>query len=75
MGTFKQWLGGMISASSGAMAGAFGASFAAPDSFNIYSTEGRMKLVTVAIFAMVPAVLSYLAKSPLPGVENKDGRS
>lgn len=68
MGTFKGWLGGIISAAAGALSGVFGAGMADPADFNVWTIEGRRKLIVVALYAAAPPVLAYLARSPLPGI-------
>jgi hypothetical protein len=65
--TFKDWIGGIISALSGGMSGALGGAFADPADFNIVTPEARRRLLTLAIFGAAPALLSYLKRRPLPG--------
>lgn len=71
--TVKDWLGGLISALGGAFSGCFGAAFADPTDFNIWDAQGQKKLVTVAVFACLPAVAAYLKRRPLPGVNESEG--
>lgn len=63
----KAWLGGIISAASGAVGAVGGAIFAAPESFNA-TPEGLHKIAIVAGVSAAVAVANFLKKSPLPGV-------
>ncbi len=68
MGNFKDWLGGLIAAIATALSASTGATMADPQVFNIWSPEGRQKMLVVAVMAAWPAVLAYLKQRPLPGV-------
>lgn len=69
MGSFRDWLGGLLSALFGALGGAFGAAMADPSDFNLGTPQGRQKLMIAAFWASGVPVLSYLAKSPFAGYQ------
>jgi len=68
MGTFRDWLGGLISAIAGALSSSTGAAMADPNDFNWSTEEGRSKMLIVCVMAAWPAILAYLTRRPLPGV-------
>lgn len=63
--TAYQWLGGLLSAISGAVGSGLGVMLVDPQDFNFQT--GLHKLLVVGAASAVVAVLNYLAKSPLPG--------
>ena len=71
MKTITRWLGGLISAASGALAGIAGLAVADPATY-LFDPNGTKKAVIVAGFTALAAVLNYLKQSPLPGVTGGD---
>lgn len=71
MGSLKTWIGGLISAASGGLAGMLGAALADGKDFNLTTADGVHKMAITAFFSAIVPVLAFLKQSPLPGVDQK----
>lgn len=69
--TTRGWIGGLISVASGAIGTAISTMIVDPQTFNF--DTGTHKVLIVAAVSGAIAIVNYLAKSPLPGVEIKKG--
>lgn len=65
--SFRDWMGGLISAIAGGFSATTGATMVDP-SFTWLTPAGRQKMLVVGGMAAWPAVIAYLQKRPLPGV-------
>ncbi len=66
--SFRDWIGGLISAVAGAFSTCTTTALVAPDEINLVTSSGRQRMMFVALAAAAPAIWAYLQRRPLPGV-------